>query len=440
MAKTTSLLEKVYIAILLVIFGGIVLHAPLTVALSTLWPDASLLVKSWKEILMGVALLIGCIILYRRKQWDILRSPIIYGITAFTALCLVLIPFFYTGFEATVAGILANLRFFLFFGLVYVALRLFPQYYGLFVNVFIAGAFVVIGFAVLQATVLPHDILKYLGYSKATIAPFLTVDENMDYIRINSTLRGPNPLGVYAVIVLAVALSVLWRKPRQLAKKEAWGLAFLVIGSVVALWASYSRSALLAAIVAVVLLAVVVFGKKVSVWVWAGLAVLVVLVGVGAVVFRDTTFVSQVILHEDPNQGNNVNSNDGHAESLADGTARLLRQPFGAGIGSTGSASLLSDKGVIIENHYLFIAHETGWLGLALFIAITIMVLKALWKRRAQWFALAVFASGIGLAVASFVLPVWADDTVSIIWWGMAAIALAVPLAKTTKPKKKARR
>jgi len=42
--------------------------------------------------------------------------------------------------------------------------------------------------------------------------------------------------------------------------------------------------------------------------------------------------------------------------------------------------------------------------------------------------------------VASFVLPVWADDTVSIIWWGMAAIALAGPLAKTTKPKKKARR
>lgn len=440
MAKTTSLLEKVYIAILLVIFGGIVLHAPLTVVLSTLWPDASLLVKSWKEILMGVALLIGCVILYRRKQWDILRSPIIYGITAFAALCLLLIPFFYTGFEATVAGILVNLRFFLFFGLVYVALRLFPQYYRLFVKIFIAGAFVVIGFAVLQATVLPHDILKYLGYSKATIAPFLTVDENMDYIRINSTLRGPNPLGVYTVIVLTVALSVLWRKPRQLAKKEAWGLAFLVIGSVVALWASYSRSALLAAIVAVVLLAVVVFGKKVSVWVWAGLVALVVLVGVGAVVFRDTTFVSQVILHEDPNQGNNVNSNDGHAESLADGTARLLRQPFGAGIGSTGSASLLSDKGVIIENHYLFIAHETGWLGLALFIAITIMVLKALWKRRAQWFALAVFASGIGLAVASFVLPVWADDTVSIIWWGMAAIALAVPPAKTTKPKKKARR
>ena len=440
MAKTTSLLEKVYIAILLVIFGGIVLHAPLTVALSTLWPDASLLVKSWKEILMGAALLIGCVILYRRKQWDILRSPIIYGITAFAALCLLLIPFFYTGFEATVAGILVNLRFFLFFGLVYVALRLFPQYHRLFVKIFIAGAFVVIGFAVLQATVLPHDILKYLGYSKATIAPFMTVDENMDYIRINSTLRGPNPLGVYAVIVLAVALSVLWRKPRQLAKKEAWGLAFLVIGSVVALWASYSRSALLAAIVAVVLLAVVVFGKKVSVWVWAGLVALVVLVGVGAVVFRDTTFVSQVILHEDPNQGNNVNSNDGHAESLADGTARLLHQPFGAGIGSTGSASLLSDKGVIIENHYLFIAHETGWLGLALFIAITIMVLKALWKRRAQWFALAVFASGIGLAVASFVLPVWADDTVSIIWWGMAAIALAVPPAKTTKPKKKARR
>ena len=430
MGKTVSGLEKTYIAILLVIFGGIVLHAPLTVALSTVWPDATLLVKSWKEILMGAALLLGCVILYRRKQWQVLRNPIIYCMAAFAALCLLLIPFMYTGFEATVAGIFANLRFFLFFGLVYVALRLFPQYYRLFLTVGIAGAVVVIGFAVLQATILPHDILKYIGYNNATIAPFLTVDENMDYIRINSTLRGPNPLGVYAVISLTLALAVLWRAPKRFNRREAWLLAFLVIGSLVALWVSYARSALIAAVIAVVLLAVILFGKKLFVWVWVGMAAAALIIGVGAVVYRDTPFVSQVILHEDPNEGNDVNSNDGHLESLADGTERLLRQPFGAGIGSTGSASLLSDDPVIIENHYLFVAHETGWLGLGLFLAIIVLVLKDLWQRRAWWFAAAVFASGVGLAVASFVLPVWADDTVSIIWWGLAAMALAFPASK----------
>jgi len=38
--------------------------------------------------------------------------------------------------------------------------------------------------------------------------------------------------------------------------------------------------------------------------------------------------------------------------------------------------------------------------------------------------ALGVFASGIGLALVGFFLPVWADDTVSIIWWGLAAVVV----------------
>jgi hypothetical protein len=32
-------------------------------------------------------------------------------------------------------------------------------------------------------------------------------------------------------------------------------------------------------------------------------------------------------------------------------------------------------------------------------------------------------ASGIGLALIGLLLPVWVDDTVSIVWWGLAAIA-----------------
>jgi len=44
--------------------------------------------------------------------------------------------------------------------------------------------------------------------------------------------------------------------------------------------------------------------------------------------------------------------------------------------------------------------------------------------------ALSVLASGIGIAVASLFLPVWADDTVSIVWWGLAGVALATPMIK----------
>ena len=139
---------------------------------------------------------------------------------------------------------------------------------------------------------------------------------------------------------------------------------------------------------------------------------------------QDNTFVSNVILHENPSEGSDVNSNQGHIDSLQDGAMRMVLQPFGAGIGSTGSASLYSDTPLIIENQYLFIAHEVGWLGLGFFLLVFVGVLSRLWHRRSNWLPLGVFASGVGLAIIGMLLPVWADDTVAIIWWGLAGLAL----------------
>ena len=115
MGKKISILDALFVGILLVIFGGVVLHAPISVGFSTLWPQQELLIKSWKEVLLGVALLLAIIILTLRKQWSIIQTKIIYLIALFAALNLLLIPAYYTGFEATIAGLFINLRFFLFF-------------------------------------------------------------------------------------------------------------------------------------------------------------------------------------------------------------------------------------------------------------------------------------------------------------------------------------
>ena len=61
------------------------------------------------------------------------------------------------------------------------------------------------------------------------------------------------------------------------------------------------------------------------------------------------------------------------------------------------------------------------------------MVMQRLWRRRGDWLALAVFASGVGIAVAGIILPVWADDTVAIVWWGLAALVLATPAVTRRK-------
>jgi len=418
------MLKKIYIGLLLIVFGGVVLHAPFSVGFSTLFPDYELLIKSWKEILLGVATLLLPILLTVHKRWNILKEPLFLCIAAFAALNIALIPLFFTGTEATLAGILINLRYLLFFVLVYVALVLYPQYTKLFIKVFIAGALVVLGFAVLQLTVLPNDFLKYLGYNQTTIMPFLTVDQNHDFIRINSTLRGPNPLGAYAMVVLVLLLAFWLKASRKITKREQIGVAILGVGGIVALWASYSRSAALGVVIAAGLVLLATVSKKISKTVWVVLAVVALAVGGSLVAFKDTAFVSNVILHEDPTEGNNVNSNDGHADSLIDGTKRVIEQPLGGGIGSTGSASLLTDSPLIIENQYLFIAHETGWLGLGLFVAISWLVLSKLWRGRNDWFVLGVFASGVGLALIGLIQPVWVDETVALVWWGLAAIAL----------------
>jgi hypothetical protein len=427
MAKSTLKIDwlgRVYIGILLVIFGGIVLHAPFSVGFSTLFPNYELFVKSWKEILLGAALLIFIILLTKHRRWNMLFKPLFIAIAAFAVLNIALIPVFYTGAESLLAGILINLRYLLFFVLVYGALNLYPQYSRLFVKVFIASALVVIGFAALQLTVLPNDFLKYLGYNQSTIMPFLTVDQNINFIRINSTLRGPNPLGAYILIVLVLLMTYWLKRPRQQSNRQRIIIGILGVGGIVAIWATYSRSAVLGVVIAVGIVLFVALGKQLSKTVWVALAISALVIGGSLITFKDTQFVSTVILHEDPQEGNAINSNDGHADSLVDGTRRVLDQPLGGGIGSTGSASLLTDSPLIIENQYLFIAHESGWLGLILFVGITALLLAKLWRGRRDWFVLGVFSSGVALALIGVIQPVWVDETVSLIWWGLAAIAL----------------
>jgi hypothetical protein len=418
------ILEKTYITILLVIFGGIVLHAPLSVGLGSLWPNYDLLIKSWKEILMLIAGVIVIILLHKTKQMKLLRDPIIIVIGIYATLHLALLFHNNGGLASSAAGLAIDLRYVLFFGLVYIAMRLYPGYRKVFINVGIVGALIVLIFALLQVFILPYDVLKYIGYNVNTISPYLTVDKNHAFIRINSTLRGPNPLGAYAGMVLVLLVAAI---SKHKVKKEKWPLAITAIlsaGGVVALWASYSRSALVGTIVAIVIVLAVAAMRRLSPKIWIASGVILLALAGGLLLVRNTQFVSNVLLHENPSGGSSVSSNEGHISSIESGLVQLVQQPLGAGIGSTGSASLYGNNPTIIEDQYLFVAHEVGWLGLLLFVSIFTAILLKLWDLRKDWLALGVFASGVGLALIGLLLPVWVDDTVAIIWWGLAAVAL----------------
>ena len=420
-------LTSVYAVILLIIFGGIVVHAPLTVWLGTVFPDYSPLIKSWKEILMIPAALLAGVLVTRQGLWrELSRDWLFRLIVAYALLHIVLAIILPQDTLAQLAGFAIDLRYMLFFGLVYVLIRLAPQWRKQIVYVGAIGAVIVVGFATLQLF-LPKDTLSYIGYSKQTIAPYLTVDENPDFIRYSSTLRGPNPLGAYAGIVLGMIAALLVRRKLPLERKKVlWVTGAITACSLVAVWINYSRSALVAAIVTVLIVLGVTMLRRMSRRAWLAVGVVFVILAGSLAAAWESNFVSNVILHENPTTGAEVSSNDGHVESLIFGVGRLVAQPLGAGIGSTGSASLYDDDegGVIIENQYLYIAHETGWLGLALFVAIFGLIMVRLWQARDDWLALGAFASGVGMALIGLLLPVWADDTVAIVWWALAATAL----------------
>lgn len=425
--KLTSLkfIDKLYIGIILFVFGGIVLHAPVTIWLGSVMPEQAEPIKAWKEMLTLAALIISVYLMFKRKKLDILRKPIVMLMVGYGLLHILYAIFSGLKFDAVIAGLMIDLRYIAFFLVVILASELYPLLRRIMLKVGLAGALAVFVFSLLQVFVLPIDVLSNIGYGQDTIVPYLTVDQNTDYIRINSTLRGPNPLGAYATIALTLMGSWLMVRRPRLSKKAIGILGLTVFGAIVALWFSYSRSALLAFSLAIAMLAAYSYRhlvtKKIAAW---GLSILFVLVFVFSISLSGSNFVANVFFHENPADNNSINSNEGHIESLNSGLSRLLAQPFGAGVGTTGSPSLGGDKPFIVENQYLYIAHEVGWLGLGVFAVIFLMLMRSLWHRRQDWLSLGLFFSGIGLFIIGLLLPVWVDDTVSIVWWGLSGLAI----------------
>ena len=409
-----------------VVLVGMAIHTPATVLVESHWPNYELLAKSWKEIVLGGVLLLLVWQAWRvGKLGELLRDKFVVVVALIAALHVVLLLAFDNSYVSELAGLLIDLRYYLLFIELYAATRLMPSLRRPVLVAATVGCAIVIGFGVLQATILPKDILSPLGYSDATIKPYLTVDLNDKYIRINSTLRGPNPVGAFAVLTLSLLLA--WAAARRFVLHSIWHKivwASGAVASVIVLYASQSRSAWLALVAAAGALLVGILPKRTAVYSVAGLAVAGGLLVGGLFVLRDNPTISHLFFHSNPAGGSPEKSDQGHWTSLQDGVEAAAKAPAGEGIGSTGSASLLSDKPVIIENQYLFMAHESGWLGLLLQLLLGGMVLVGLWRQRRDWLALGLFASGIGLALIGLLLPVWVDDTVSLYWWGLAGLAV----------------
>jgi hypothetical protein len=282
----------------------------------------------------------------------------------------------------------------------------------------------VIVFGLAQKLFLPYDFLRHFGYEDATIPAYQTVDSNLEYRRIQSTLRGANPLGAYLSLIITSAV-IVWRRN--------WFKFVFIAAALVALIFSYSRSAWLATLLVVSLVVYWSLNNKkrqrLSVAVLAATAL-----SLAGLYFLRNEQVAQTTIFHTSSESVNESSNQARSEALRAGWNDLLNEPLGRGPGTAGPASFRNDdQPRIAENYFLQIGQEVGWLGLATFIAINALVAYKLSFRNDN-LAKVLFASFFGITLVNLMLHAWTDDTLSLMWWGLAGVALAPAILK---PKRK---
>lgn len=387
--------------------------------------------KSWKELLLIPAVVITGIwaLSQAKARTELLSDHLIQLIVAFSVIVLA-----YTatgiasnGKDAALAGLAFDLRYFVMFVLAYILFR-----YGNFDTtrwIHVASrAIVVIGVAlavvgILQVTIIPRDFLSNFGYEKfVTIAPYLTIDEkDPDLIRAFATLRGPNDYGAYLTVALAFALVSI----ASLRNK-------IIASGVIAagIFASHSRSAYLAAIAVVGLWILMTLGVARIKRYWKyGVLALLGIVLVAALTFTSPT-VRLIVFHSADGETLTEGNIDAHGQAIIDTSERVGDNPLGCGTGCSGPASYYGPNAKISENYFLQIAEEYGVVGFALWIAIFIAVMRRLYAASKNDAARALYISGIGLTIIGVLLHVWADDPLSMTWWGIAGAVLGVATSK----------
>ena len=303
--------------------------------------------------------------------------------------------------------------------------------------------------------VLPDRFFAWLGYSDLhslyvpgrPLAAFQQIG-GLSLHRIQSTMSGPNQLGVWLLIPLGIAV---------LQRKSLWSIVLACL-FLVALVLTFSRAAWIAAFVMIVCaLWPVMRQRKITVQIVSGCLLLVAIA---------TFLFPSVVLR--------LASSRGHIERPLQAIAMMVEHPFGLGLGTAGPASnRISDTCVqlepgddpswakshpdlcvfvgptkvqpldrdcqcplLTENWYLQIGVEMGWMGFVLYIALVTMTLRALSKLTIDNGQLTMtefsifnfqFSIFLALSLAALFLHAWEDAAVAYTVWILMAFALPRP-------------
>ena len=411
-------------------------HATLSVWLAS-WVGHYVGVRLWKEWLLLVLGTLALIVTWRDAK---LRSHITHSllarlIAAYLAIQIVwgvaAHVLHHVTWPALAYGWISDTRYLIFFLIVWVAAAKSMWLCTHWTRLVFVPATVVVAIGLLQYFVLPYDFLRHIGYSTATIFPYEDINHNIQYLRIMSTLRGANPLGAYLAVVLVLLAAITVKQKRRTGfhpGQRAAIAAAMVVGGVMTLILTFSRSAWIGATCGVAAtLWANLRSKRARAVLLAGATI--VLAISGGVIFglrNDTTF-QNVFFHTQTHSLVRTTSNEGHLAALRRGILDIVHQPLGFGPGTAGPASVYNNGHPvrIAENYFIQVAQETGFIGIAVFLAIQIVLGWQLWLHRDDALALGLFGSLIAVSLIGLLSHVWADDTLAYVWWALAAVAVS---------------
>lgn len=389
------------------------------------------LTRLFEEYILFLMVIIGLFLFVRdfKDQKKLFKDNIILLTTLYLAVLVGWTIFGYlnntVNLKASLYGLLLDSRYLIFFLIFYQTLYLSNKFeLKNKLNIYkliLYPTYIVVGFGLLQIFLLPNNFLSHFGYSKDTIMPFETVNHNMKYIRVMSTLRGANPLGAYLIFPISFIVA------RILGNKKDYKNYLFALASLIVLYFSYSRSAMLGLILSLlVIIYLSIKNQRIKKIFEISAVSFFMLMSLLFLTFRNNNYVQNILFHTQNNSSIKTTSDQGHGNAIFTGIEYIMHHPFGNGVGSAGQASVYNNHpAVISENYFLQIGEETGVVGMMLFVGLLLVIIFRLYDNRSKSFNVLVLGITSGLIVVSMLWFSLSDETLSFTLFGLLAIALS---------------
>jgi hypothetical protein len=238
--------------------------------------------------------------------------------------------------------------------------------------------------------------------------------------RVGSVLLSPLTLGFYLLLPFAVALQRTIRD----GLRSAAGAALILTGA--GLLLTQTRAALVGAVVVALVTLRRSAGQSERRRLQFG-AVLAAAVIIALPAAASTGLTSRAATTA---SGEGQNTTD-HVDAFWTGLRTVADHPMGLGIGtSAGVGQRFQVQGTTItENYYEQMGIEVGVIGMVLFVALTLLLLRRLGRATLAISDLGVGAvrtAAWGLVVGAFFLHAWTDFATAWTFWALAGAAIGM--------------